>query len=123
MTTRRHRARALTSVALISGLLGVGGTLLFPTGSDALDRDTQEIEVSAVGPQEKLKWARATKVSLADAIRTALARTPGLAIQATLESLKGRLIYEIEIVTADGAVVEVFVDPQTGNIIDSGGTK
>jgi uncharacterized membrane protein YkoI len=113
----------LTSVALIIGLLEVVGTLLFPTGSDALDRDTQEIEVSAVGPQEKLKWARATKVSLADAIRTALARTPGLAIQATLESLKGRLIYEIEIVTADGAVVEVFVDPQTGNIIDSGGTK
>jgi uncharacterized membrane protein YkoI len=113
----------LTSIVRISGLLGVGVILLVPSVSNALDRDTQEIEVSALGPQEKLKWARATKVSLADAIRTALARTPGLAIQATLESLKGRLIYEIEIVTGDGAVVEVFIDPQTGNIIESGGTK
>lgn len=123
MTTRRHCAGALTRIALISGLLGVGVILLVPSVSNALDRDTQEIEVSAVGPQEKLKWARATKVSLADAIRTALAHTPGLAIQATLESLKGRLIYEVEIVTKDGTVVEAFVDPQTGNIIESGGTK
>mgnify|MGYP003386133088 CR=1 FL=1 len=123
MTTRRHCARAFTNFALIGGLLWIGIIPLVPSRSSALDKDTQEIEVSAVGPQEKLKWARATKVSLADAIRTALARTPGLAVQATLESLKGRLIYEIEIVTGDGAVVEVFVDPQAGHIIESGGTK
>lgn len=123
MTTRRHHATGLTNIILIGGFLWVGIILLVPLESSALDRDTQEIEVSAVGPQEKLKWARATKVPLAEAIRAALSHTPGLAIQATLESLKGRLLYEIEIVTGDGAVVEVFVDPQTGNIVEPGGTK
>jgi uncharacterized membrane protein YkoI len=62
-------------------------------------------------------------VPLTDAVKTALAHAPGQAIQATLESLKGRLLYEIEIVTGEGAVVEVFVDPQSGKIIDAGGTQ
>jgi uncharacterized membrane protein YkoI len=111
------------SVALISGLLLIGIALQVTPESSALHRETQEIEISAIGPQEKLKWARATKMPLGEAIRAALSHTPGLAVQATLESLKGRLLYEIEIVTSDGAVVEVLVDPQTGNIVEPGGTK
>lgn len=91
--------------------------------AQAHEKDAQEIEVSALTPQEKLQWARATKVPLADAVQTALTRTPGQAIQATLESLKGRLLYEIEIVTGDGTVVEVFVDPQSGNVIEAGAIK
>lgn len=87
----------------------------------AHEKDAQEIEVSALSPQEKVKWARATKIPLADAVRTALAHTPGQAIQATLESLKGRLLYEIEIVTGEGIVVEVFIDPQSGKVIEGGG--
>lgn len=91
--------------------------------TQAHEKDAQEIEVSALTTQEKVQWARATKVSLADAVRTALAQTPGQAIQATLESLKGRLLYEIEIVTGEGTAVEVFIDPRTGNVIEAGGTK
>lgn len=91
--------------------------------AQAHEKDAQEIEVSALTPQEKIKWARATKVPLADAVQTALTQTPGQAIQATLESLKGRLLYEIEIVTGGGTVVEVFVDPQSGNVIEAGGIK
>jgi uncharacterized membrane protein YkoI len=89
----------------------------------AHEKNAQEIEISALSPEEKLKWVKAVKVPLTDAIKTALARTPGQAVQATLESLKGRLLYEIEIVTAEGVVVEVFIDPQSGKIIDAGGTQ
>lgn len=121
--TRCHIARTFMSSILIGGLLWSGLALLAPSKSSALDKDAREIEVSGISPQEKLKWARAATVPLADAVRSALARTPGLAIQATLESLNGRLMYEIEIVTGDGAVIEVFIDPQTGNIIEAGGTK
>ncbi|MCS6283806.1 MAG: PepSY domain-containing protein [Nitrospira sp.] len=119
----RHDASRLKSVVLASWFLLIGVAFLFQPESSALDKDAQEIEASAVGPQEKLMWARATKMPLAEAIRAALSRMPGLAIQATLESLNGRLLYEVEIVTGDGAVVEVFVDPQTGNIVGPGGTK
>jgi uncharacterized membrane protein YkoI len=94
-----------------------------PYPVQAHERDVQEIEVSALTPEEKVKWARATRVALADAVRTALAQAPGQAIQVTLESLKGRLLYEVEIVTEEGTVVEVFIDPQSGNVIETGETK
>lgn len=108
---------------LVCTLFLLGAPVPAAQQAQAHEKDAQEIEVSALSPQEKLQWARATKVALADAVRTALAHTPGQAIQATLESLKGRLLYEVEIVTADGTVVEVFVDPQTGQALAPGGLK
>jgi len=110
--------RVLPLVAF--GLMTAPGWL---SRSNAHEKDAGEIEVSALTPQEKVQWARAAKIPLVDAVRTALAQTPGQAIQVTLESLKGRLLYEIEVVTRDGTVVEVFVDPQSGKVIDAGGTK
>lgn len=83
----------------------------------------REIELHGINNAEKVTWARAAKVSIIDAIRTATAQTPGQVIQATLESLNGRLLYEIEVVTGDGKVFELFVDPQTGNLIDAGGKE
>lgn len=94
-----------------------------PSPVHAHEKDAREIEVSALTAQEKVAWARATKVVLTDAVHTALAQTPGVAIQATLESLKGRLLYEVEIVTGEGNIVEVFIDPQSGKVIEAGGIK
>ncbi len=77
-------------------------------------------ELEEVSDAEKIKWARATKVAITDAIRAALDRTTGQVIEAALHSIKGRLLYEVEVVTKDGAVVEVFVDPQNGKVVDMG---
>ncbi len=77
-------------------------------------------ELEEVSDAEKVKWARATKVVITDAIRAALDRTTGQVIEAALHSIRGRLLYEIEVVTKDGAVVEVFVDPQNGKVVDMG---
>lgn len=102
---------------LIAGLLGSAGALL------ADQPGMKELEVQDVNEAEKVKWARATKVPIIDAIKTATRRTAGHVIQATLESLGGRLLYEIEIVTGDGKVAEVFVDPQTGKLVEQGVKK
>jgi uncharacterized membrane protein YkoI len=111
------RAELILGSVLLCALCG------FPSSVQAHEKDAQEIEVSALTSQEKVQWARATKVPLIDAVRSAIAQTPGQAIQATLESLKGRLLYEVEIVTPEGAVVEVFIDPQSGKVVEAGGTK
>jgi uncharacterized membrane protein YkoI len=87
------------------------------------EKGMNELELHNISDAEKVKWARATKVLITDAIRAATARIPGQVVQATLESLNGRLLYEIEIVTGDGTVVEMFVDPQTGKLIEAGGKK
>lgn len=84
----------------------------------AIEPATKELE--DVSDAEKVKWARATKVAITDAIRAALDRTTGQVIEAALHSIRGRLLYEIEVVTKDGTVIEVFVDPQNGKVVDMG---
>lgn len=111
------------SLALTHVLCAATVLLWLPMIVLAHDKSVKEIEVSALTAQEKVQWARAAKIPLMDAVKTALARTPGQAIQVTLESLKGRLLYEIEIVTGDGTVIEMFVDPQSGTIIEPGGAQ
>ncbi len=39
-------------------------------------------------------------------------------IEAELEKKHGKAIWEVEIVTAEGKVVEVHVDAETGTVID-----
>jgi uncharacterized membrane protein YkoI len=89
-----------------------------PDFARASEKDVVELE--DVSDDEKVRWARATKISVTDAIRAATTRVPGQVIEAALHSIRGRLLYEIEVVTADGKVVELYVDPQTGRLVDSG---
>jgi uncharacterized membrane protein YkoI len=86
-------------------------------------REPGTMEIEDVSDTEKIQWARATKVIITDAIRNATAEVPGKVIEAALHAINGRLLYEIEIVTADGKIAEVFIDPQSGKLIHPGDTK
>ncbi len=111
---RMLRSLAAT-VILIAGLSGQSWLVL------AGEKDVKELE--EVSDAEKIKWARATKVSVTDAIKTATAHTPGQVIEAALHSIEGRLLFEVEVVTKDGKVVELYVDPQTGKLVELGDRK
>jgi uncharacterized membrane protein YkoI len=97
------------------------GSLFTAMAVPAAEIATTEIE--DVSDAEKIKWAHATKVSVTEAIKTATAHTPGQVIEAALHAINGRLLYEIEVVTKDGRVVELFVDPRTGKLIQQGELK
>ena len=97
------------------------GSLLVASGGMATELGTKELE--EVSDSEKVKWARATTVSVTEAIKTATAHTPGQVIEAALHAIRGRLLYEVEVVTNDDHVVELFVDPQTGKLIQQGELK
>lgn len=97
------------------------GSLLVVSSSLAAEPATVELE--EVSDAEKIKWAHATKISATDAIKTATAHQPGQVIEAALHAIHGRLLFEIEIVTKDDRVVELFVDPQTGKLIQQGELK
>lgn len=86
----------------------------------AASRERGTTEIEDVSDAEKVQWARATRVLVTDAIKTATAEVPGKVIEAALHAIDGRLLYEIEIVTPDGKIVEVFVDPQSGKLIHPG---
>lgn len=52
-----------------------------------------------------------------DAIQIARAQVPGEVVSAELEREKGRLIFEIDIVSTQGPVYEVKVDALTGEVL------
>ncbi|MBI3803386.1 MAG: PepSY domain-containing protein [Nitrospirae bacterium] len=62
----------------------------------------------------------AAKVTLQEAIQTALGRVPGSVQEAQLEEDDGPLHYEVAIVGPDHARTEVRVDAQSGQILKVG---
>jgi uncharacterized membrane protein YkoI len=59
------------------------------------------------------------KVTIEDAIKTAMGKVSGTAVEAELEKKHGKTVWEVEIVDADGKVTEVHIDAASGEVIDT----
>lgn len=59
------------------------------------------------------------KLSIEEAILTAKSKFPGQALEAEFENEKGKAVYEIEIASSTGAVTEVKVDAQSGELLSN----
>jgi len=68
--------------------------------------------------KEAVEMAAAVKVTIDQAIKTALAKVAGKVIEAELEKKHNKLIWEVEVVTADKKLMEVHIDAETGSVID-----
>ena len=66
----------------------------------------------------KAEIAAAAKVSIDQALKTASEKVPGKIIEAELEMKHTKLVWEIEVVTADKKLMEVHIDADTGAVID-----
>lgn len=58
------------------------------------------------------------KVTIDQAIKTALDATPGTAVEAELEKKHDKTVWEVAVFGADGAMTEVHIDAATGAVID-----
>lgn len=68
--------------------------------------------------QDKLEMAAAAKITIDDAIKTASETVSGKVIEAELDRKHGKLIWEVEVVTAEHKIMEVHIDAETGTFID-----
>ncbi|MDH4085072.1 MAG: PepSY domain-containing protein [Nitrospira sp.] len=68
--------------------------------------------------KEAVEMAAAAKVTIDQAIKTASAKVAGKVIEAELEKKHSKIIWEVEVVTADNKVMEVHIDAETGAVID-----
>lgn len=66
----------------------------------------------------KAEMAAKAKVTIDEAIKTASEKVSGEVIEAELERKHGKLIWEVEVVTAENEVMEVHIDAETGDFID-----
>ena len=65
----------------------------------------------------KIEMAKAAKVNLGAAL--AKASDKGKPIEAELQKKHGKVVWEIEALTADDKLTEVDVDASTGDVVDS----
>ena len=67
---------------------------------------------------DKADMAKKANINIERAIHSATEKVPGTVTKAELESEHGPLMWEIEIVTKDGEIVEVHLNALDGQIID-----
>lgn len=62
-------------------------------------------------------YSRYSRISIEDAMSIATEQIPGEVVKVGLDTENGVLIYEVEIVNAQGIKYEVEIDAQTGSIL------
>lgn len=100
--------RGILLPLLVTALIGVPVSTWSDQGAEGEQDKTEG--------QEKAEMAAAAKVTIHDAIKAATQKVPGKVIEAELEE-KPRATWEVEVVTADGKVMEVWVDVDTGAVV------
>ncbi|MDH4155365.1 MAG: PepSY domain-containing protein [Nitrospira sp.] len=68
--------------------------------------------------KEAVEMAAAAKVTIDQAIKTASEKVPGKVIEAELEKKYGKLLWEVEVVTAENKVMEVHIDAESGTVVN-----
>jgi uncharacterized membrane protein YkoI len=86
---------------LAAGTLAVGGTAY----ADGKEKNG------------KTEMATAAKVTIDQAVKTASEKVPGTVIEAELEKKHHKLVWEVEVVTAENKVMEVHIDADSGAVI------
>ena len=59
------------------------------------------------------------KITIDQAIKTAGDKAPGTIVEAELEKEHGKTVWEVEVLGADGHVMQVHIDAATGDVIDT----
>lgn len=63
--------------------------------------------------------AKEAKVTIDQAIKTAVEKVPGTVVEAELEKKHDKTVWGVEVLGADGKVTEVHIDAATGAVIDT----
>ena len=63
------------------------------------------------------KLSESATISLENAVKTALASTPGKAVEVNMGKDDGRVVYKVEIIDTTGKSRHVYVDANNGTIL------
>jgi len=99
---QRSRSTFALAMLLAAGTLAVGGTAF----GDEKEKNG------------KAGMAAAAKVTIDQAVKTASEKVSGTIIEAELEKKHNKLVWEVEVITAENKVMEVHIDAESGAVID-----
>jgi uncharacterized membrane protein YkoI len=92
----------------------VGTMLLFSVPAWSDDKGKKEKEDIKV-----TDLVKDAKVTIDQAIKTAGDKVQGTIVEAELEKEHGKTVWEVEVLGADGHVMQVHIDAATGDVIDT----
>lgn len=102
----------MKNIARAGSLLISLALFMAAVGYAHMPSETKEI-------QQKVHMAGEAKISADQALHTALHKVPGTVVEMELEEEKNhQLMWEVEIVTADGKLMEVEIDGTTGDVLE-----
>jgi uncharacterized membrane protein YkoI len=99
--------RQQSSAVLALALLVAAGTLAF-TGPASADEKEKN---------GKAEMAAAAKVTIEQAIKTVSNKVAGKVVEAELAKKHNKLVWEVEVITAENKTIEVHIDADTGAVI------
>lgn len=104
-------------------ILLIGSLALFLVPPLALGQDLDQTPEPPAALPPDFERAGAAVASgqilpLAEILERAQARYPGRVIQIELDDDDGRMVYEVELVTTDGRLIELELDAASGDILD-----
>jgi uncharacterized membrane protein YkoI len=99
-----------------SGALVVG---LAVAGASFANTDDTEVKDGTIRieKQTKAEFPSMAKISMAQAVERALASVQGQVLKTELEDENGFLVYDVEVVSASKAIMEVKVDAGSGKVL------
>ncbi len=100
----------------VSGALLLAGALLAAPQAWGHEKDKKKGKEVEAHVADLMKDA---KVTIEQAIKTAVEKVPGTVVEAELEKKHGKTVWEVEVVGSDGAVTEVHIDAGDGSVIDT----
>jgi len=71
--------------------------------------------------KEVIAMAMNAKITIEQAMATALENFPGKVIEAELEKKQDKAVWEVEVLTAEQGIMKVDVDAESGAVITTGG--
>jgi len=63
--------------------------------------------------------AKDAKLTIDQAVKAATDKVPGTVVEAELEKKHDKIVWEVEVLGADGKVTEVCIDAVTGAVLDT----
>jgi uncharacterized membrane protein YkoI len=115
MTKKR---RIDLAVAVIMGALVIVGGMVWSAEKEKR-RGVEHVQVLAAAHAQTIAMVRASTVPIDQAIKIALENFPGTVSEAGLEARYGTVVWEVEIVMADGEVRVIHIDAESGGVINT----
>jgi uncharacterized membrane protein YkoI len=99
-------------LGMMAVMIGIMLVLNGPAWSDEKGKGKKEES------KETVEMAAAAKIRIDQAIKTASEEVQGTVVEAELEKKHGKIVWEVEVVTAENKVMEVHIDADSGAVID-----